>query len=118
MISIDLLRRQPELVQEAGRRRGEEIPVERILELDRQRRAAIAERGPVGGTRPDGIPGFSRPGVGLLQSRTGTARPPCRATSRLGIPGENQTDRCGAVSRKKPPGESGAPLGDRLQRRR
>ena len=44
MISIDLIRRQPELVLEAGHRRGEEIPVERILELDVQRRAAIAER--------------------------------------------------------------------------
>ena len=44
MISIDLIRRNPELVAAAGRRRGEDIPVERILELDTQRRAAIAER--------------------------------------------------------------------------
>ena len=44
MISIDLIRRHPEIVLEAGRKRGEDIPVERILELDRERRSAIAER--------------------------------------------------------------------------
>ena len=44
MISLELIRRHPEIVLEAGRKRGEDIPVEHILELDRQRRSAIAER--------------------------------------------------------------------------
>ena len=43
MIDIALLRNEPELVRDALRKRGEEAPVERILELDGQRRAAIAE---------------------------------------------------------------------------
>ena len=44
MISLELIRRQPDVLTDAGRRRGEPIPVEGILELDRQRRASIAER--------------------------------------------------------------------------
>ena len=51
MISLELIRRHPEIVLEAGRKRGEDIPVERILELDRERRSAIAERDNLRGER-------------------------------------------------------------------
>ena len=43
MIGIELIRENPDLVREAVRRRGEDPPVERILELDSRRRSAIAE---------------------------------------------------------------------------
>ena len=43
MISIELIRNQPDLVREAMRRRGEEAPIDRILERDTVRRSAIAE---------------------------------------------------------------------------
>ena len=43
MISIELIRDQPDLVRDAIRRRGDDLPVERILQLDAGRRAAIAE---------------------------------------------------------------------------
>ena len=43
MISIELIRNQPDLVREAMRSRGEEAPIDRILERDTGRRSAIAE---------------------------------------------------------------------------
>lgn len=43
MISIELIRREPDLLREAGRKRGQDIPVDRILELDERRRSAILE---------------------------------------------------------------------------
>ncbi len=43
MISIELIRNDPDFVREAMRRRGESVPIDRILELDASRRAAIAE---------------------------------------------------------------------------
>lgn len=43
MISIDVLRNDPEMVREAMIRRGEDLPIDRILELDSQRRASISE---------------------------------------------------------------------------
>ena len=43
MISIELIRNQPDLVLEAMRSRGEEAPIDRILECDTRRRSAIAE---------------------------------------------------------------------------
>ncbi len=43
MISIELIRREPEMVREACRKRGEDVPVDSILELDVRRRSAIAE---------------------------------------------------------------------------
>lgn len=43
MISIELIRNQPDLVREAMRRRGEEAPIDRILERDARRRSVIAE---------------------------------------------------------------------------
>ncbi|MCH8109401.1 MAG: serine--tRNA ligase [Chloroflexi bacterium] len=43
MISIELIRREPDVLREAGRKRGEDIPVDRILELDERRRSAIVE---------------------------------------------------------------------------
>ena len=43
MIDIALLRSEPGLVRDALSKRGEEAPVERILELDARRRSAIAE---------------------------------------------------------------------------
>ena len=43
MISIELIRNQPDLVREAMRSRGEEAPIDRILECDTRRRSAIAE---------------------------------------------------------------------------
>ena len=43
MISIELLRTDPELVRGAMERRREQVPLDRILELDARRRTVIAE---------------------------------------------------------------------------
>ena len=43
MISIELIRSEPDLVRDAMAKRGEDVPIDRILELDAQRRSAIAE---------------------------------------------------------------------------
>ncbi|MDA1349423.1 MAG: serine--tRNA ligase [Chloroflexi bacterium] len=43
MISIDLIREQPDVVRDAALRRGDDIQVDRILELDSRRRELIAE---------------------------------------------------------------------------
>ena len=43
MIGIELIRDDPELVREATQKRGQEAPVDRILELDSKRRAIISE---------------------------------------------------------------------------
>ena len=43
MISIDLLRNEPDTVKDALRKRGEEAPVDRVLELDARRRSIIVE---------------------------------------------------------------------------
>ena len=43
MISIELIRTQPELVRDAMRKRGEDAPFDRVLELDTRRRSLIAE---------------------------------------------------------------------------
>ena len=43
MISIDLIRNEPDMVRESMRKRGEDVPIDRILELDSQRRSTIAE---------------------------------------------------------------------------
>ncbi len=43
MIGIELIRENPDLVRDAIKRRGEDPPVERILELDSHRRSDIAE---------------------------------------------------------------------------
>ena len=43
MISIELIRSDPAQVRDAMRRRGEEVQIEAILELDARRRSAVAE---------------------------------------------------------------------------
>lgn len=43
MISIELLRRDPDIVRDAMRRRGQDAPIDQVLELDSRRRACIAE---------------------------------------------------------------------------
>ncbi|MCH8206787.1 MAG: serine--tRNA ligase, partial [Chloroflexi bacterium] len=43
MISIELLRNEPDRVKDALRRRGEEAPIDRALELDVRRRSVIVE---------------------------------------------------------------------------
>ena len=43
MISIELVRNEPGMVRESMRKRGEDVPIARVLELDSQRRSAIAE---------------------------------------------------------------------------
>jgi seryl-tRNA synthetase len=43
VINIELIRNEPDLVREAMRRRGEDVPIERVLELDRRCRSAITE---------------------------------------------------------------------------
>ncbi len=43
MISIELIRRNPDDVREAMRRRNEDAPIDRIIDLDAQRRATVAE---------------------------------------------------------------------------
>ena len=43
MISIDLVRNEPDMVRESMRKRGEDVPIDRMVELDSQRRSTIAE---------------------------------------------------------------------------
>ena len=43
MIDIQLIRSQPELVQQSSERRGSQFSVMELVELDRKRRAAILE---------------------------------------------------------------------------
>ena len=44
MLSLELIRREPEAIREALARRGEDAPLDRVLELDTQRRALVTER--------------------------------------------------------------------------
>ena len=43
MLSIELIRREPDLVRNALARRGEEAPIDQVLQLDLERRATISE---------------------------------------------------------------------------
>ena len=43
MISIELIRNDPDAVRDAMKKRGDDVPLERILQLDGLRRSAIAE---------------------------------------------------------------------------
>ena len=43
MISLELIRADPDRVRRAMETRGEQVPVDRILELDAQRRSAIVK---------------------------------------------------------------------------
>ena len=43
MIAIELIRQDPEAVKEAMRKRDADVPIDRILELDRTRRSIISE---------------------------------------------------------------------------
>ena len=43
MIDINLIRKNPEYVKNACLRRGETIPIEQILEIDRAKRAALSK---------------------------------------------------------------------------
>ena len=43
MLDLKLIRTNPELVRESLRKRGEEAPLDEVLELDNKRRAVIAE---------------------------------------------------------------------------
>ena len=43
MISIELIRSDPDRVREAMARRGENVPIDEILELDVKRRNTIVE---------------------------------------------------------------------------
>lgn len=43
MISIELIRNKPDYVRDALRSRGEDAPIDRIVDIDAQRRAAIVE---------------------------------------------------------------------------
>ena len=43
MISIDLIRSEPDRVKDAVAKRGDEVPLDRILALDAERRAVISE---------------------------------------------------------------------------
>ena len=43
MISIELIRNDPGLVRETMRKRVEDVPIDRILDLDVRRRSAIVE---------------------------------------------------------------------------
>ena len=51
MLSIDLIRRDPEQVRQALAARGEDDPLDQILDLDSQRRAAVTERDDLRGER-------------------------------------------------------------------
>ena len=41
MLSIEMIRKDPEYVYQALRRRGEDIPIPRLVEMDGRRRQAI-----------------------------------------------------------------------------
>ncbi|HEY3108715.1 MAG TPA: serine--tRNA ligase, partial [Chloroflexota bacterium] len=43
MLSLQLIREQPDLVRDAMRRRREEVPLEQIIELDERRRRLLVE---------------------------------------------------------------------------
>ena len=43
MISIELIRQNPDAVTEAMQKRDADVPIDRILELDRTRRSIISE---------------------------------------------------------------------------
>ena len=43
MISIEFIRSQPDVVREALRKRGEEAPIDALLQIDSRRRSSIAE---------------------------------------------------------------------------
>ena len=43
MISIELIRSDPDKVRDAMSRRGDDVPIDRILELDTRRRATISQ---------------------------------------------------------------------------
>ena len=43
MLSIELIRREPDFVRNALARRGEEAPIDQVLQLDSERRATISE---------------------------------------------------------------------------
>ena len=43
MISIELIRSEPERVRDAAEKRGQQVPIDRIVELDARRRAVISE---------------------------------------------------------------------------
>ncbi len=43
MLNIELIRREPDLVRDALARRGEDAPIDRVLQLDAERRATIRE---------------------------------------------------------------------------
>ena len=43
MISIELIRSEPDLIRQALRKRGEDAPVDEILQVDARRRSSIAE---------------------------------------------------------------------------
>ena len=43
MISIELIRNDPDKVRDAMSRRGDDVPIGQILELDARRRATIAQ---------------------------------------------------------------------------
>ena len=43
MISIELIRDEPDRVRQAMAKRGDDVPIDRILDLDRARRSVIAE---------------------------------------------------------------------------
>jgi len=51
MLSIELIRREPDQVKRALAARGEEEPLDHLLELDAQRRAAVTERDDLRGER-------------------------------------------------------------------
>ena len=51
MISIELIRSEPDRVKDAVAKRGDEVPLDRILELDAERRAVISEADSLRGRR-------------------------------------------------------------------
>ena len=48
MLSIELIRRDPDFVRASLQSRGEEDPITELLELDAQRRRAVTRRGVFG----------------------------------------------------------------------
>ena len=44
MLDIELIRKEPEMVRQALKRRGEDPPIDRVLEVDERRRSVISQR--------------------------------------------------------------------------
>ena len=81
MLSIDLIRRDPDLVRKSLADRGEEDPIPQVLELDAQRRQVITEGDQLRSQRND----VSRK---IGQSRSSGQEPPSDVVAEMRVIGQ------------------------------